>query len=188
MLLASAAVLLLSGCGEEEEIRSYTAPKSKPLHRMIAAIVPREEKTWFFKMAGDNDAVAELRPKFFGLMRSLTFQSGRPQWTLPPGWKEEPGADIRYATLLPPVSGDVEISVTQLPSGDNLTGYLAANVNRWRRQMVMSPIRSKRELDSVTVKQPLPAGGTWYYVEMEGRLRDKMPHEEGAAETGAGKK
>ena len=62
------------------------------------------------------------------------------RWTLPSGWKEEPGNGIRLATLRPPQdAGPSEVSVVALP-GD--VGGELPNVNRWRGQLGLPPINA----------------------------------------------
>jgi hypothetical protein len=65
-------------------------------------------------------------------------QGGGLRWTLPTGWTEAAGGgQMRYATLTPPVAGDVTATVVKLggPAGGEL-----ANVNRWRNQIGLPPI------------------------------------------------
>ena len=60
------------------------------------------------------------------------------RWTLPAGWKEETGGgQMRYATLVPPVPGKVDVSVIRLPGP---AGGELANVNRWRNQIGLAPV------------------------------------------------
>jgi hypothetical protein len=58
-------------------------------------------------------------------------------WTLPAGWKESGGGQMRFATLVPPVEGKVDVSVIRLPGP---AGGELANVNRWRNQIGLPPI------------------------------------------------
>ncbi len=62
---------------------------------------------------------------------------GALQWTLPAGWTEEQGGNMRYATLRPPGGGKVEASVVVLPGP---AGGELANVNRWRNQLGLPPL------------------------------------------------
>ena len=59
------------------------------------------------------------------------------KWTLPKGWTDSAGSGMRYATLKPPISGRIDVSVVVLagPAGGEL-----ANVNRWRGQIGLGPI------------------------------------------------
>src|SRR5210317_393589 len=78
-LLTSIALL---GCDSQDEIRHYSIPKPElvyadnhvdagasaaqggedatdPTDRLLGAIVPREARTWYFKMTGPLDLVAQ---------------------------------------------------------------------------------------------------------------------------------
>ena len=76
-------------------------------------------------------------------------------WNVPAGWTQQPGSDMRVATLLPPAAaGKAELSIIQL-SGD--AGGDLANVNRWRGQLGLEPVSSLAgQADSVST----PAGKT----------------------------
>jgi hypothetical protein len=62
---------------------------------------------------------------------------GALRWTLPAGWTEKPGGQMRYATLQAPVAGRLDASVVVLPGP---AGGELANVNRWRNQIGLPPI------------------------------------------------
>lgn len=64
-------------------------------------------------------------------------EGGGIRWTLPKGWEESPGGQMRYATLKPPVPGKLDASVVVLPGE---AGGELANVNRWRGQIGLPPI------------------------------------------------
>lgn len=157
----STLTLLAAGCGKTERIEHYTVakpepftppasaapadaqPTGEPTDRMLAAIVTHGEQGWFFKIMGPKDAVAEKREAFETFLKSLSFSDdGKPKWTAPEGWQEQPGDSIRYATLVIP--GDakpLELTVTSLPKppGDE-ENYALVNINRWRGQLKLPPI------------------------------------------------
>jgi len=58
-------------------------------------------------------------------------------WTLPDGWKQTAGSGMRFATLVPPASGRIDVSVVVLPGP---AGGEQANVNRWRGQIGLPPL------------------------------------------------
>jgi hypothetical protein len=58
-------------------------------------------------------------------------------WTLPTGWSEKPGGQMRVATLQAPVAGRLDASVVVLPGP---AGGELANVNRWRNQIRLPPL------------------------------------------------
>lgn len=139
------ALLLMAGCGDNDEIRRYRAPKDDfapaPMPppptpsggRMLAAIVPHGDQTFFFKFVAQP---AELDPHvaaFTDLVKAVRFD---PQitWTLPPGWTQSEGSGIRLATIH---VGPLEISVVAL-AGDG--GGTLANINRWREQLGLPPL------------------------------------------------
>jgi len=64
-------------------------------------------------------------------------QGGALRWTLPAGWSEKPGGQMRYATLQAPVTGRLDASVVVLPGP---AGGELANVNRWRNQIGLPPL------------------------------------------------
>ena len=84
-------------------------------------------------------------------------------WTLPEGWRELPPRPMRLASF---AVGDAECYIAVL-AGDG--GGIAANINRWRRQMGLDP------LDDAAI-QALPTltvlGGPAAFVAMEGTYRD----------------
>lgn len=53
-------------------------PKSNQPVRILAATLPAEGATWFFKMTGPDALVAEQKPAFKELLQSVRFESGPP--------------------------------------------------------------------------------------------------------------
>ena len=58
-------------------------------------------------------------------------------WTLPKGWTETDGGGMRFATLVAPAKGKLDVSVVVLPGP---AGGELANVNRWRGQIGLPPM------------------------------------------------
>lgn len=58
-------------------------------------------------------------------------------WALPRGWTEKRASGMRFATLKPPVTGKIDVSVVVLPGP---AGGELANVNRWRGQIGLPPV------------------------------------------------
>lgn len=127
-------------------------PAGEPTDRMLGAIVPLGEKFWFFKLMGSKDPVAAKTDEFLAFLKSVHFSAeGNPQWTLPEGWREQPGSAMRYATLVIPGDGKpLEVTVTVLPGA---SGALA-NVNRWRGQLSLPPI-TEEQLAGESTRIPL---------------------------------
>jgi hypothetical protein len=63
--------------------------------------------------------------------------AGGLRWTLPKGWTQAEGGQMRFATLKPPVTGKIDASVVVLPGP---AGGELANVNRWRGQIGLPPL------------------------------------------------
>ncbi len=144
-VLLSVGLLLAiatAGCERSEAIVRYTVDKPRlpeTKDRTLGAIVPLASQGWFFKLTGPKDAVAAQFDAFSALLKSVHFSDeAKPQWTLPEGWQERPGSDIRFATL---VIGDagardgkpLEVSVTVLPRSGDEQKFLLDNINRWAR-------------------------------------------------------
>ncbi len=183
MLLAAVGIVLAaeSGCGRTERVAHYRAPKPLPIEapavdssagsqqsigepkdRMLGAIIPVGSQGWFFKLTGPKDAVAVKEADFMTLLKSVHFaDDGKPQWTLPEGWRQQPGSDIRYATLvIGPAEGQdekpLEVSVTVLPKSGDDESYALVNINRWRGQLKLPPI-AKEQLSSESTQIELAA-------------------------------
>ncbi len=106
------------GC-DRDEVAYYRVPKAPaapagPMAAMAAGQAPMGE------------ASPPARPASGGL-----------RWTLPAGWTEEAGGQMRYASFKPPVTGKIDGSVVVLPGP---AGGELANVNRWRNQIGLAPI------------------------------------------------
>src|SRR5204863_3215138 len=115
--LLTLALLAAAGCGREEEVRHYRAPKD-PLWRILGAVAPAGKDTWFFKLPAPADRLDAVKPEVVAFFQKLSVEDGRLRWTVPPGWKEDKGNPQREATLW---FGDrepkLEISIVKF-SGD----------------------------------------------------------------------
>ena len=180
LLLAGLGLATTMGCEKSEPIARYQVdkpppfvspqkanphdalgqpprPAGEPTDRMLGAIVPLGGQGWFFKLTGPKDAVAAQAEAFAALVKSIHFSAeGKPQWTLPAAWQEQPGNDLRYATLVIPGEGKpLEVSVTVLPnSGNDNENYILLNLNRWRGQLGLPPI-AKEQLAGESTSLPL---------------------------------
>jgi hypothetical protein len=96
--------LMAGGCGRDDVTHFRVAKETKVAAEPPPAAVP-----------------LPARPKGRGL-----------RWTLPKGWTEAAGGQMRFATLRPPVVGKIDASVVVLPGP---AGGELANVNRWRGQI-----------------------------------------------------
>jgi hypothetical protein len=160
--LAAAAVL---GCQNGDEIRQYKAPR-EPRVRLLAAIVPHGERTWFVKLTGPDPVVESHKADFRAFIQSFRFEDeadSPPSWTVPKGWRQDKAPPKKgnfgrvAAFRLPGQDGD-DLELTVVPLGrKGQGGDILANVNRWRGQLGLSSL-SADELNGVTEK--LKVGGT----------------------------
>lgn len=167
--------VLLSGCGNPDQIRRYqvksepssaksglnlAAPSANPSasggQRSLGAIVLHEGKAWFLKAMGPPAEISPIINGFDQVIRSLQFVEGEPKFELPSGWTRTPGSQFRFATLK---TGAADVAVSSLPlrPGENAEQYTLANVNRWLGQ-VGKPGLSADQLGSVTKKVPISSG------------------------------
>jgi len=118
------------------EIASYKNVPRPPRDRMLAALATHGDDMWFFKMEGAEPRIAPLVEEYKKFLASLQFnEPDNVTWELPKGWQKEMGNEFRFATLR--ASPFVEISVTKLPKSSVL-----ANVNRWRKQLTLPPLKA----------------------------------------------
>ena len=91
---------------------------------------------------------------------------GKPKWAKPPGWKEAPGGQFLVAkfTITGEGGGQAAVNVSS-SAGDG--GGLAANVNRWRKQLGLNALGSDELAKSA--KAIPTASGSATLVEMSGQ-------------------
>jgi hypothetical protein len=171
-LLAAAGPL--AGCDQHDEITSYIVRKPELVDPTLVArtaqarsasegagsgvattqnqtlglIIPAGDQAWFFKLTGDVKTVKPQHEAFLDFVQSIKFPpaGGSPTWTLPDGWKQLPGSQFRYATIqLPAAAGEKPLEISVSSAG----GDMLANVNRWRQQLSLPPIKAD-ELSSTT--------------------------------------
>lgn len=139
MLIGSLAAMLVLGC-QNDEIRSYRVPKPEAT-RLLAAIIPHGDQTWFFKLVGPASKIDGQKEAFDHFLRSVRFTDNaeRPlTWTVPKDWQAGPEGKMRYATFyLGPREHPLELTVIHLPGE---AGSVLANVNRWRGQIGLREI------------------------------------------------
>ncbi len=162
--------------------------------RILAAIMHRESVTWFFKMAGDDELVAQQKPAFVEFLKSLSFASAqaglppshppidsgslaaqagpaaaagqdKPTWQVPSSWKEVPGSQFLVAKFLISGSDNAQAAVNVSRSAGE-GGGVVGNVNRWRQQLGLGEL----PVDEVNkLVQTLPvAGGQAQWVDLSG--------------------
>jgi hypothetical protein len=93
--------------------------------------------------AGTGDMASRRLPE-----EALNQGGDNPDWTVPAGWNSTEGSAMRRASFAADgPGGPVDIAVTSFP-GD--VGGLAANLNRWRRQIGLPPLAPGEVESAVT--------------------------------------
>lgn len=149
-LAAAFLAILPLGCSEvKEEIRVYRVPKT-PQKRILAAMVPHQDKIWIFKVSGSDRKVAAFEREFEAFLQTVRFDASRdasPKWELTEDWKQLPadhpsnsGPFPRFATVYKPdkeLVERMEIAISSLPrrGGDPWEFDVKRNVIRWRGQL-----------------------------------------------------
>ncbi len=138
-------VLLLAGCGDAGGPRDIQ--ETRRVRGDAAGVVRASDSAHRFGYETQIQA-------------GTSQAGGALEWQLPPGWRELPPTPMRTANF--DVVPDVECYLTVLPGGG---GGLAANLNRWRRQMSLPP-HTDTEITALPERNVL--GGDAHYVEYEG--------------------
>jgi hypothetical protein len=162
--------LILAGCAEG--IRTYEVPVVK--QRLLGAFIETDDGLWAFKLMGNADAVAEHKAQFDQFIKSVRLPGkGKEKiaWTLPASWEHETGNGMRYATLRLPK--DLELTVFFFQGGG---GDLLRNVNRWRDQLKLEPIRT-RDLERVGKIETLANEQKVYLLDLESARMTPAPEE-----------
>lgn len=157
--------LFAAGC-EQEDIQRYQVervePRSAPVglmapmpapaaqsagpQRTLAAIVPTDEQTWYFKVTGSPAAVEPHVSDFLAFISSVNIApGGNVQWNPPSTWRQEQGSGMRYATFHLG-EGTAALQLTVIPLAPS---PVLDNINRWRDQIGLGPV-TEAELDQTT--------------------------------------
>lgn len=191
--VAAAVVFVTAPLGCQEEIRRYEVAKPEPIVeasaagkvpvRMLVAMAPHGERTWFFKLMGPVETVDQQRKAFDEFLQSVRFttEPAKPvEWKVPEGWRAESDAGKanamvqRYATFhMGPADHSAELTVT--PLGRSV-GSLLANVNRWRGQIGLKPL-APAELTEVSKSLKVDnEAATFIDMSGLGTLKPPSPH------------
>jgi hypothetical protein len=101
--------------------------------RLLAAILPHDADTWFFKLVGPTSEVTDHEATFHRFLQSIRFpeQGKEPiTWTVPEGWQYEGPKEFRYCTFRFGAK-DKPLELTVFKFGGQ-AGSTLDNVNRWR--------------------------------------------------------
>ncbi|MFM7818144.1 MAG: hypothetical protein ACKPGI_14400, partial [Verrucomicrobiota bacterium] len=135
-----AVVLMGPGCGRDDGVRVYQAPKDR---------------------GGSQTATQSPAPSPSSAASTASTASSpssppqRTPWTVPPGWTEKPSTGgMRIATyaVTAPDGRAVDISVVPLGAA---AGSLLDNVNRWRGELELAPVT---EADLPRLLSPVKIG------------------------------
>ncbi len=187
LVLLGAWMLIATGCSEDTTIRSYKVAKSKPVatggesEKLLAAILPRKDSSWFFKLSGSPSKIAELEPQFREIIQSVKFDGdGPPTWQLKDGWVEQPGNSITYAKLAQTEKGLVatvsRFAGEQSQDEKSWREWVVMNVNRWRGQLSLEEKDwdgMQGDLEELTPFHQQPARA--YYVSLTGTGKGGNP-------------
>ncbi len=119
---------------------SDDVPTQLEKRQMLGAIVPQEDKAWFFKLTGAVDLVEEQKASFLETVNSTQFTGDDAKWVMADGWENEPVGGMTHSRWRHAESG-LEATVTLLGVPEEFgtvegwQDYITKNVNRWRGQL-----------------------------------------------------
>ena len=157
---------IIPGCDQTEPIVPYDVPTKVPAallaerDRMLAAIVPKDNQAWFFKVTGPESEVESLASDFRRFVEKIEFQAGEPLLdSLPDGWRRGGEKPMRFATLdVDLANKQLNISVSKLGLQEDWDEQIKMNVNRWRGQLGLPASEEKwaaaDPLDVETAESP----------------------------------
>ncbi len=161
----------------------------------VAVSLPRNGSTWFFKMKGDKDVVADAEPVFRDFLKTVRFNSAsptaphdasldgaaavhgdtaggsgadkgaEPEFAVPANWKPGQAGPMIFKAYEATTDAGKSATVT-ISFFPGDVGGLFANVNRWRRQMSLPPVE-ENDLGGVT-KPMTTRGGPATTVDFSG--------------------
>jgi len=127
-LLAFCALSLALACKRDEPRILRTPPQAESAQQLNPELPPGHPPIPADPQAGNMPSMPP--PSMPAGADSLA-------WDLPKGWTEARAGGMRLATLKPPVTGKIDVSVIVLPG---TAGGELANVNRWRGQIGLQPV------------------------------------------------
>lgn len=151
VLLLIACVVAV-GCEKKSGISEYSIPRVVPSElqpgndRMLAAMVPRGEVVWFFKVTAPEKSIALAETDFRNFVTAIQFnERNEPDLSkLPDGWRRGGAKRMRHATIDINTSGkQLDLSISSLPAFGDWDDYVVRNVDRWRGQLNLGPTEEK---------------------------------------------
>ena len=166
------AVLLLAitfGCSKPAPIQTYTIPTKVPeqlragKERMLAAMFPKGESVWFFKVTGPEQAIDEIDETFRRFVEEIEFSDDVPDLAkLPQGWRRGANKEFRFASIdVDTPAKQLDVSVSQLTRQQDWDEQAKMNVNRWRGQLQLPPSDEKWASGEEFQVAAADAGGVW---------------------------
>ncbi len=139
----SAAFVLAVGCDSPAPVTVYTVPTEVPeqlragKERMLAAMVPKGDQVWFFKVTGPEAAISLIEPTYRNFVESINIEDGNPDLEeLPEGWRLGGKKPMRIASIdVETPNKQLDISISTLGRQTDWDNFVAINVNRWRGQL-----------------------------------------------------
>lgn len=199
VVVAALVLSALVGCAEPEDVKVYTVdrtlederraivfgkraetpaenppPRAKEVPgRLIGVQLPHADEMWFFKLLGPDEAVKKHVDAVKTFVAAVKFEKNEPVWTVPAGWKEVPATDGVTHTffVLDEADPKLRLGISRFPGQQDL----AANVNRWRKQLKLSEVDAA---EAAKAAVPLEtAAGKALWVELTGTFSEqsRMP-------------
>ena len=150
--------------------------------RTIAALVPRGERVWFFKLTGSLNTVGAQAQNFDAFVKSIRFGAsaqkppaepsgpapvtGEPRWDVPAGWVKQPEKPMRFATFK---TSDDASAPEVIVSSFGAFGTMLDNINRWRGMVGLEPINDEKQQPVERIKV---AGQDGALFDLTGPARD----------------
>jgi hypothetical protein len=138
---------------------------------MLVAIVWHGEQAWFFKLNGPPPAIARERATFLKFVESIHFDGDEVRYSPPADWQAQGSGFMRYETFRIASAGqklELVVSTLAKPPGE-MDDYMLANVNRWRSQLGLAPVKRSQLADQMSAHK-LTDGQSATLVELVGKL------------------
>jgi hypothetical protein len=168
-LLGLLALTILSGCEEPRQIVTYTIPTEVPAQlrpgqeRMLAAMLPRGDEVWFFKVSGPESALANLEPVLREFVTGVSFDANGPVLDpLPAGWRRAGEKPLRFASInIDTPTKQLDLSISKLARQPDWDEQVKSNVNRWRGQVGLPAADEKWAAATELAIPTADAPGVW---------------------------